>query len=445
MKLWKSKIVYSDKVNKVDEFTVGNDKLFDRDLIAYDLIGSIAHTRVLGQCGLLTNKEVEQMVVALDSLLDDYGKGCFHLPESCEDVHSAVEFKLIDLIGEAGKKLHTARSRNDQSLLDIKLYLRDKSLNLLSETETLFNVLQDLGVRYKDVQMPGYTHSQLAMPSSVGLWLGAYAELLSDDAEYLFSTMKIIDRNPLGSAAGFGTSFPIDRDYSTKLLGFQDLHINSMAAQMYRVRTERMFANAMASFASTLSKLCSDVILFVNSNYRFIRFPEVFCTGSSIMPHKRNPDVFELIRAKCSELMSLPNRLTILGNNLQSGYHRDHQLSKELLFPQVAVLLNCLEMSAMAMAEIEITDTVSDFSSFPTLMTVESIEKLVIDGMSFREAYKKISSEVSENEYQPEGRSSYTHTGSIGNPGHAMVEERFRKVVEEMRREVKPVFDSTLF
>lgn len=445
MKLWKSKIEHSDKVNKVDEFTIGNDKLFDQELIPYDLIGSIAHTRVLGKSGLLTNKEEELMTEALESLLEDYGKGCFNLPESCEDVHSAVEFKLTELIGETGKKLHTARSRNDQSLLDIKLYLRDKSLDLLSKTETLFDVLQDLGVKYKDVQMPGYTHSQLAMPSSVGLWLGAYAELLSDDLEYLFGTIKIIDRNPLGSAAGFGASFPIDRAISTAILGFQDLHVNSIAAQMYRVRTEKMFANAMASFASTLSKLCSDVVLYVNSNYGFIRFPEVFCTGSSIMPHKRNPDVFELIRAKCSELMSLPNRLTIIGSNLQSGYHRDHQLSKEILFPQIAVLLNCLEMSAMAMAEIELTDTVSDFSAFPTLMTVESIEKLVIEGMSFREAYKKISSEVSENKYQSEGRSNYTHIGSIGNPGHAMVEERFRKVLEDMRLKIKPVFNSTLF
>lgn len=440
MKLWKKTVETSDMVKLVDEFAIGNDRLFDQSLIPYDLIGSMAHTKVLGQCGLITEEEETQLLEALNHLLEAYKKGQFTVPETCEDVHSAVEFKLTELIGEAGKKLHTARSRNDQSLLDIKLYLRDKSLQLLNKTEILFEVLQQLCLNYGDVQMPGYTHSQLAMPSSVGLWLGAYAELLSDDLEYLLNTLLIIDRNPLGSAAGFGSSFPVNRAYGTALMEFQDMHVNSIAAQMYRVRTEKMFANAMASFASTLSKMCSDVVLFVNSNYAFIRFPEVFCTGSSIMPHKRNPDVFELVRAKCSEIQALPNRLSLLSNNLQSGYHRDHQLSKEMLFPQIDVLLNCLEILSLAMSEMELTEGISDFSSFPTLMTVESIEKLVMGGMSFREAYLKISAEVKSNDYRPGERSNYVHTGSIGNPGNELVKERFRKVAELMKLKIKPVF-----
>lgn len=402
---------------QVETFTVGRDKEFDVLLAEYDVLGSLAHTRMLASVGLLSADDLEKVQKGLHEILAEIRAGQFAIEPDIEDVHSQVEFLLTQRVGEAGKKIHSGRSRNDQVAVDIKLYLRAQVLAIKEEVKQLFDLLIGLSEQYKDKLLPGYTHLQIAMPSSFGLWFGAYAESLIDDLEVLAAAYQVADKNPLGSGAGYGSSFPLNRTMTTELLHFRTLNYNSVYAQMSRGKTEKIVAMGLATIGATLSRLAMDCCLYINQNFGFISFPPELTTGSSIMPHKKNPDVFELIRAKCNRIQSTPGELTLLINNLPSGYHRDLQLTKEILFPAIGELTACLQMTRLMLSHIEIKDNILEDAKYKYLFSVEAVNELVNKGVSFRDAYKEIGNQIDRGEFHFDYHRGlhHTHEGSIGN------------------------------
>jgi len=414
MKLW-DKGYATDK--KIDLFTVGNDRELDLQLAKYDVLGNIAQSRMLNAIGTITNTELDQLMVELNLILKTIEEGSFTIEDSFEDVHSKVEWLLTEKLGDAGKKIHTARSRNDQVLLDVHLYSKDAILELKDWAKKLFDLLIDLADQYKNYLLPGYTHLQVAMPSSFGMWFSAYAESLIDDVYFLEAAYKVADQNPLGSAAGYGSSFPIDREMTTQELGFKNLKVNSVAAQMGRGKLEKSISFAMASLSATLSKMSMDICLYMSQNFGFITFPDELTTGSSIMPHKKNPDVFELIRGKCNKLQALPYELTLITNNLPSGYHRDLQLVKEGLIPSVSTLKSCLDMMVFSLENIIVTENIVEDEKYKYIFSVEEVNALVQNGTPFRDAYKIVGAKIQKGEFKPNLEVKHTHIGSVGNLG----------------------------
>lgn len=412
MKLW-DKGTATDK--KVDIFTVGNDRELDLILAKYDVMASRAHAKMLGEIGILSSTETKDLVNKLDHIEKDIAEGKFTIEDDFEDMHSKIEFLLTDKLGDTGKKIHTARSRNDQVLVAIQLYLKDEIHELKLMSKTLFDLLISLAEQHKNILMPGYTHMQIAMPSSFGLWFSSYAESLVDDVYMLNAALKVVDQNPLGSAAGYGSSFPIDRQFTTDALGFQTQKYNVIAAQMGRGKIEKIAAFGLATLAGTLSKLAMDICLYMSQNFNFISFPDKFTTGSSIMPHKKNPDVFELIRAKCNKIQSLPTQITLVVNNLTSGYHRDYQLSKEIIIPAIQEIKACLEMATSTLSQVAINESILEDTKYDYLFSVERLNELVQQGVPFRDAYKQVGHEIQEGTYIPNRNIKHTHQGSIGN------------------------------
>ncbi|CAZ95293.1 argininosuccinate lyase [Zobellia galactanivorans] len=412
MKLW-DKGFSTDK--KIDHFTVGNDRELDLHLAKYDVIASQAHAKMLGKIGLLTDEETSDLVKELDAIAETIEKGEFTIEDSFEDMHSKIEYVLTEKLGDTGKKIHTARSRNDQVLVAMHLYLKNELTEIKSGTKELFDLLLELAEKYKDVLLPGYTHLQIAMPSSFGLWLSAYAESLIDDLYFVDAAYKVADQNPLGSAAGYGSSFPIDRSFTTKEMGFETLKYNVVAAQMGRGKVEKATAFGMANIAATLSKLAMDICLYMSQNFNFLSFPDELTTGSSIMPHKKNPDVFELVRGKCNKLQSIPNQLTLVINNLPSGYHRDLQLVKEIIVPAIQDMKACLEILTFSLKEMKVNKGILEDPKYDYLFSVDTLNELVQSGMPFRDAYKKMGMEIQEGTFTPKRDIHHTHEGSLGN------------------------------
>ncbi|MCT3959668.1 argininosuccinate lyase [Elizabethkingia anophelis] len=434
MKLWDKNIdgKEAEHAKIIEEFTVGNDRDFDLLLAEYDIKGNLAHAEMLSRVGLLDESEWKLVEKELLIMLEEVKKGNFTIEDGVEDVHSQVEFNLTQKIGDAGKKIHSARSRNDQVLVDIKLYLKDEIKEIAKFSEQLFGTLQSLSEAHKDKLIPGYTHLQIAMPSSFGLWFGAYAEALTDDLELLVAAYNVCNKNPLGSAAGYGSSFPIDREFTTEKLDFETLNYNVVYAQMTRGKTEKILAMAMANLAGTLSKFSYDVCLYMNQNFGFISFPDSLTTGSSIMPHKKNPDVFELVRAKSNRIQSLPNELTLMINNLPSGYHRDWQLTKEIIFPGIETLKDCLQILDFMLQHIVVKDGILNDEKYKYLFSVEAVNREVLNGLPFREAYKKIGLEIENNQFQASTSVNHTHKGSIGNLSTEEIRENFYKVFNKI-------------
>ena len=430
-KLWSKENTSTS--NLIEEFTVGRDKDFDILLAEYDVLGSLAHTEMLEAVGLLSKDELPIIRQGLEQILAEIRAGSFRIDKDAEDIHSQVESLLTQRIGDAGKKIHSGRSRNDQVAVDIKLYLRARILAIKDESNTLFQQLIGLSEKYKDKLLPGYTHLQIAMPSSFGLWFGAYAESLIDDLEMLAAAYQVSNKNPLGSGAGYGSSFPLDREMTTEILHFRTLNYNSVYAQMSRGKTEKLVAAALASVAATLSKLAMDCTLYINQNFGFISFPPELSTGSSIMPHKKNPDVFELIRAKCNRIQSTPNELTLLTNNLPSGYHRDLQLSKEILFPAIGEGLACLRMTQLMLDHIEVRDNILEEEKYKYLFSVEAVNHLVNQGIPFREAYRQVGNAIDKGDFQFDYRQQlrHTHAGSIGNLSNDRIRAEMEKVLQK--------------
>jgi len=412
MKLW-DKGYSTDK--KIDHFTVGNDRELDLVLAKYDIIASMAHAKMLGKIGLLTSEETHLLVRELENMALSIKEGKFIIEDTFEDVHSKIEFILTEKLGDTGKKIHTARSRNDQVLVAMQLYLKEELSEIKQQTKELFNLLIELAEKYKEILLPGYTHFQIAMPSSFGLWFSAYAESLIDDLYFIDSAYKIADQNPLGSAAGYGSSFPVDRSYTTKEMGFSDLKYNVVAAQMGRGKVEKATAFGISGIAGTLSKLSMDICLYMSQNFNFISFPDALTTGSSIMPHKKNPDVFELIRAKCNSLQAIPNQITLITTNLPSGYHRDLQMVKALIIPAIQEIKSCLEMMTFSLKDIKVNFTILDDPKYDYLFSVDTLNKLVLSGIPFRDAYKQIGAEIEAGSFKPEKQIKHTHEGSLGN------------------------------
>ena len=415
MKLWQKENTSTSAL--IETFTVGRDKEFDLLLAKYDVQGSLAHVTMLGEVGLMPKNEAEKAVQALKEIAADIEASRFAIEEGVEDVHSQVEFLLTERIGEIGKKIHSGRSRNDQVAVDIKLYLRSEILNVKEEVKELFDLLIQQSEKYKGHLLPGYTHLQIAMPSSFGLWFGAYAESFVDDLEMLAAAYGVANKNPLGSGAGYGSSFPLNRTRTTKLLGFAAPNYNSVYAQMTRGKTEKVVAMGLSCVAATLSKLAMDCCLYMNQNFGFISFPPELTTGSSIMPHKKNPDVFELIRAKCNRIQATPNELTLLLNNLPSGYHRDLQLTKEILFPAIEELKACLQLCRVMLSQIQVKENILQDEKYKYLFTVEAVNELVNRGIPFREAYKQVGEQVEKGtfSFDPGKPLQHTHEGSINN------------------------------
>ncbi|WBU90203.1 argininosuccinate lyase [Cellulophaga omnivescoria] len=412
MKLW-DKGFSTDK--KIDHFTVGNDRELDLLLAKYDVIASKAHAKMLGKIGLITAQEAENLVKELSAIAKTIEEGSFVIEDSFEDMHSKIEFVLTEKLGDTGKKIHTARSRNDQVLVAMHLYLKDELQEIKSEVKVLFNLLLNLADKYKNVLLPGYTHLQIAMPSSFGLWFSAYAESLIDDLYFVDAAYKIADQNPLGSAAGYGSSFPIDRDFTTKEMGFASQKYNVVAAQMGRGKVEKAAAFGISNVAATLSKMAMDICLYMSQNFNFISFPDELTTGSSIMPHKKNPDVFELIRGKCNKLQAIPNQLILITNNLPSGYHRDLQLVKEVIIPAIQDIKACLEILTFSLKEVRVNETILEDPKYDYLFSVDTLNELVLSGIPFRDAYKKMGKEINEGTFAPKKDIKHTHQGSLGN------------------------------
>ena len=412
MKLWE-KGMPTDQ--KIDLFTVGNDRELDLVLAKYDVLGSIAHAEMLGKANLLNAAETSEIVKALQEILAEIELGNFRIEADFEDVHSKIEYLLIEKLGDTGKKIHTARSRNDQVLVDVHLYLKDELLAIKTLVKELFDLLIFLSEQYQNVLLPGYTHFQVAMPSSFGLWFSAYAETLIDDVTMLNAALKIVGQNPLGSAAGYGSSFPIDRKFTAEFLEFETLKYNSVAAQMSRGKSEKAVAFALASVGATVSKFAMDVCLYLSQNFNFIGLPAHLTTGSSIMPHKKNPDVFELIRGKCNKIQALPYELTLLTNNLPSGYHRDFQLLKEGLFPAIQSMKSCLEMCVFSVKDIQVNENILDDKKYDYLFTVDALNELVTDGIPFRDAYKIVANQIENGTFESPKSVKHTHEGSINN------------------------------
>ncbi|MEH0154305.1 argininosuccinate lyase [Limibacter armeniacum] len=412
MKLWQK----NTSLNKqVETFTVGKDRELDIWLAPYDVIGSMAHATMLEKVGLLTEEEKDTLLSGLKTILTEIENGKFEIADGVEDVHSQVEFLLTERLGDVGKKLHMGRSRNDQVLLDLKMFFRAEIWELAKHIEQLSDTLIAQSNKFKDVLMPGYTHMQVAMPSSFGLWFGAYAESLVDDLVVLHGAYEVSNRNPLGSAAGYGASFPLDRKMTTELLGFDDLSWNVVYAQMGRGKTELIIANAIATVATTLSKLAMDTCMFAGQNFGFFKFPDELTTGSSIMPHKKNPDVMELVRAKCHQLAALPAQVLAITAGLPSGYHRDFQQVKEVLLPAFGMLHDCLEMTRMMMESAEVNPDLLSAPIYDYLFSVEDVNNLVLQGIPFRDAYKQVGMMIEEGKYTPSRKVNHTHEGSIGN------------------------------
>lgn len=432
MKLWQKDF----KVHQqIERFTVGRDRELDLLLARYDVQGSLAHIAMLEKIGLLEQEEYRRLAAALKNLHQQIEQAQFTIEEGVEDVHSQVEFLLTEQLGDMGKKIHSGRSRNDQVLVDLRLFFRAEIKEIAHLTRALFERLMSLSQMHKDVFIPGYTHMQVAMVSSFGLWFGAYAESLIEDLRLLESAYRSINQNPLGSAAGYGSSFPLDRGMTTELLGFDDLSYNVVHAQMGRGKSELFLSFAMAAIGNTLGKLAMDVCLFINQNFDFISFPDELTTGSSIMPHKKNPDVFELIRGRCNQLQSLPGQIAQITANLPSGYHRDFQLLKEVVFPAIEQLKDCLEIGAFALGHIQVkTDVLSD-PKYDYLFSVEEVNKEVLAGLPFRDAYQKIGKSIAEGTFTTDGSVHHTHEGSLGNLSHDAIRNKLQEVWNNFRFE----------
>lgn len=413
MKLWQKE--NNNTSNLIEKFTVGKDNELDLALAEFDVVGSIAHTEMLESIGLLTKEELTSIHKELKNILTEIKAGKFIIEEGVEDIHSQIELMLTKRIGEAGKKIHSGRSRNDQVLVDIKLYVRYELKEITKLVSNLFDQLIDLSETHKDKLLPGYTHLQIAMPSSFGLWFGAYAESLMDDMELITAAYRVTNKNPLGSGAGYGSSFPLNREMTTKLLEFETMNYNVVYAQMTRGKTEKIAAMAMASVAATLSKLAYDVCLYMNQNFAFLTFPDNLTTGSSIMPHKKNPDVFELVRGKCNVLQALPNSLTLLTNNLPSGYHREMQLTKECLFPAIGTLKDCLEITSYMLEHVQVKSDILKDKKYALMFSVEVVNDQVVKGVPFREAYKNVGNAIEKGNFEAPETINHTHEGSIGN------------------------------
>ncbi len=429
MKLW-NKGFEPDKA--IEKFTVGQDRELDLRLAKYDVQGSMAHIRMLESIGLLSKEELDTLLPALQQIADDIERGEFTIEEGVEDVHSQVEFLLTERLGDVGKKIHSGRSRNDQVLVDLKLFFRDELKHLSESILHLFNRLIELSEKHKDKLMPGYTHLQVAMPSSFGLWFGAYAEALTDDMNIVVAAYNIANQNPLGSAAGYGSSFPLDREMTTNLLHFANPHYNVVAAQMSRGKTERAVAAAIGAVASTLGHLAMDVCMWMCNNFAFVSFPDELTTGSSIMPHKKNPDVFEIMRGKCNRLQSIQNEIALLTANLPLGYNRDLQLMKDILFPASTELIECLDMATYMLSEIRVKDQILEDPRYDYIFTVEDVNRLVLEGMPFRDAYKKIGMEVQNGTYKPHRGVNHTHLGSIGNLANERIKAKMNSIMNQL-------------
>lgn len=412
MKLWQKN---TDANQAVDKFTVGRDREMDIYLAEADVLGSLAHTRMLNSIGLLDDKDLEVVQRELKNIHAEIVAGRFKIENGVEDVHSQVEFMLTERIGDAGKKIHSGRSRNDQVLVDLRIFLRRQIWEIVEDVNHMFRLLQTLSEKYKEVLMPGYTHWQIAMPSSFGLWFGAYAESLVDDTEMMHAAYRICNKNPLGSAAGYGSSFPLNRTMTTRLLGFDTLSFNVVYAQMGRGKTERILAQAMSSVAATLARLAMDNTMFLNQNFNFISYPAELTTGSSIMPHKKNPDVWELIRGKCNLIQGLPNQIAMMTTNLPLGYNRDLQLLKEILFPAIADLRSCLQMAHYMLENISVQTDILNDPKYDYLFSVEVVNNLALNGTPFREAYKKVGLDIEAGNFKAPHTVHHTHEGSIGN------------------------------
>ena len=426
-KLWEKSV----QVNKdIERFTVGRDREMDLYLAKHDVLGSMAHITMLQSIGLLTEDELEQLLAELKQIYALAERGEFVIEDGVEDVHSQVELMLTRKLGDVGKKIHSGRSRNDQVLLDLKLFTRAQIKEIAEAVEQLFDVLIRQSDRYKAVLMPGYTHLQIAMPSSFGLWFGAYAESLVDDMMFLQAAFRMCNRNPLGSAAGYGSSFPLDRAMTTRLLGFDSMNYNVVYAQMGRGKMERNVAFALATIAGTLSKLAFDACLFHSQNLGFVKLPDECTTGSSIMPHKKNPDVFELTRAKCNKLQALPQQIMMIANNLPSGYFRDLQIIKEVFLPAFQELKDCLQMATYIMNEIKVNEHILDDDRYALIFSVEEVNRLAREGMPFRDAYKKVGLDIEAGRFTPHKQVHHTHEGSIGNLCNDRIAQLMRQVVE---------------
>ena len=412
MKLWQKKASTNEKIN---HFTVGNDRTYDLVLASYDCLASKAHAKMLGKIGILTSKEVEDLSKVLDSIQKSAEENDFTIEEEFEDIHSKIEYLLTEKLGDLGKKIHTARSRNDQVLVALQLYIKTELTLVKNEVIILFDLLLNLAEKHKNEFLPGYTHMQVAMPSSFGLWFSAYAESLIDDVSFLNTAQKLADQNPLGSAAGFGSSFPIDREMTTKDLGFETLKYNVVAAQMGRGKIEKATATSIAMLSGTLAKLSMDICLYMGQDFNFIQFPEELTTGSSIMPHKKNPDVFELIRGKCNLLQGLPQKLALLTSNLPSGYHREMQLAKGPIIEAFQEIKSCLEMMQFTLSKIQVRKNITNDSKYNYLFSVDTLNEWVKKGMPFREAYQKMSEDIVSKKYKPKRDLDHIHLGSIGN------------------------------
>lgn len=416
----------------IEEFTVGNDRELDMRLARYDVQGSLAHIKMLESIGLLTADELEVLTGGLNDIAAMIDRGEFRIEPGVEDVHSQVEFILTQRLGDVGKKIHSGRSRNDQVLVDLKLFMRDELRNIAIAASRLFEKFQKLSERYKDVLMPGYTHLQVAMPSSFGLWFGAYAESLVDDMQILAAAYDIANQNPLGSAAGYGSSFPLDRTMTTRELGFATMHYNVVAAQMSRGKTERAAAMAIGAIASTVGHFAMDVCMYMCQNLGFVSFPDEFTTGSSIMPHKKNPDVFEIMRGKCNRLQSVSNEVAMLLANLPLGYNRDLQLLKDIIFPATTEMVQCMDMCAFMLDHIIVNGNVIEDAKYDYLFTVEDVNRLALSGVPFREAYKRIGMQVQRGEYKPTREVHHTHEGSIGNLCNAEIKLKMQQVLDRI-------------
>ena len=427
MKLWEKNV----QINaEIERFTIGRDREMDLYLAQDDVLGSMAHITMLESIGLLEADELKALLAQLRQIHADIQAGNFVIEEGIEDVHSQVELMLTRALGDIGKKIHSGRSRNDQVLVDLKLFTRRQIRAVVDDIQALFDTLQQQSERYKDVLMPGYTHLQVAMPSSFGLWFGAYAESLVDDMMMLQAAYKQANRNPLGSAAGYGSSFPLDRTLTTRLLGFDSMDYNVVYAQMGRGKMERNVAFALASVAGTVAKLSFDACMFSSQNFAFVKLPDECTTGSSIMPHKKNPDVFELTRAKCNKLQALPQQIMMIMNNLPCGYFRDLQILKEVFLPAFAELRDCLQMTAYIISRIQVNTHILDDARYDLMFSVEEVNRRVVEGIPFRDAYKQVGLEIAAGEFTPDKQVHHTHEGSIGNLCNPQVKQLMQEVVE---------------
>ncbi|MBQ7297079.1 MAG: argininosuccinate lyase [Alistipes sp.] len=417
----------------VEDYTVGNDQELDMRLARYDVQGSLAHIRMLESIGLLTADELAILTKGLEQIADEIERGDFCIEPESEDIHSQVELLLTRRLGDVGKKIHSGRSRNDQVLVDLKLFLREELRQLADEVHHLFDRLQTLSEQHKAVLMPGYTHLQVAMPSSFGLWFGAYAETLIDDMRLLVAAYDIANQNPLGSAAGYGSSFPLNRTMTTELLGFETLHYNVVAAQMSRGKSERAAANAIAAVAATIGRMAMDLCLFMSQNFGFVKLPDSLTTGSSIMPHKKNPDVFEMMRGRCNRLQALPNEMALMLTNLPVGYHREMQLLKDILFPATTELKKTLQMADFMLSNLSVNEQILEDTKYDYLFTVEDVNRLALQGVPFREAYREVGMQVQRGEYRPTRSVNHTHEGSIGNLCTEQIRQKMERVMADLK------------